>query len=97
MLQPSDFKPHVLNTICTILNQGYECELKYVGNNLCVLKIKRKCLYKVLDENDIKNNLIPSITSKLENEAKVEFKREHDKIAIVLVRKLEVDRSKGTL
>ena len=97
MLQPSDFSPRVLTAICTILNQGYECEIKYAGNNLCVLKIKRKCLYKVADENDIKEHLLPSITAKLEQTAKVEFKREHDKIAIVLVRKQEVNRSKGTL
>ena len=97
MLQPSDFTPRVLNAICTILNQGYECEIKYASNNLCVLKIKRKCLYKVANEDDIKNHLLPNITKQLDQEVKVEFKREHEKIAIVLVKKQEVNRSKGTL
>lgn len=97
MLQPSDFTPRVLNAICTILNQGYECEIKYAGGNLCVLKIKRKCLYKVANENDIKDYLLSNIIEKLEPLAKVEFKREHEKVAIVLVKKQEVNRSKGTL
>ena len=99
MLQPSDFTPRVINSIITILNQGYECELKYASDNLLVLKIKRKLLYKVAKQSDIKDYLIDSVLENLnENQdVKVEFKRERDKTAIVLVKKTEINRSKGTL
>ena len=97
MLQASDFTPKVLNTIVDILNKGYECEIKNPSNNLIVIKIKRKLLYKVSDENDIKNYLISNILEKLDDDVKIEFKREHDKVAVVLVTKVEANRSKGTL
>lgn len=97
MLQASDFTPRVLNTIADILNKGYECELKNPSNNLIVIKIKRKLLYKVKDDSDIKNYLLDNIIGNLTEGTKVEFKREKDQIAIVLVTKTEANRSKGTL
>lgn len=97
MLQTSDFTPRVLNTIADILNKGYECELKCPNNNLIVIKIKRKLLYKVKEEADIKDYLLDKVLANLEVGAKVEFKREQDKIAIVHVSKVEANRSKGTL
>lgn len=98
MLQKSDFTPQVINSIISILNQGYECELKYAGNNLITIKIKRKLLYKVSKQTDIKDYLIENVLENLnENQdVKIEFKRERDKTAIVLVRKTETHRSKGT-
>lgn len=96
MLQPSDFTPRVINSIVGILNQGYECEIKYAGDNLIVLKIKRKLLYKVSKQTDIKDYLIDSVLENLnENQdMKVEFKREREKIAIVSVKKVDVNRAK---
>lgn len=99
MLQPSDFTPRVINAIITILNQGYECEIKNPKGSIVVIKIKRKLLYKVSNQKDIKDYLIDSVLENLNEgeDVKVEFKREHDKTAIVLVKKLETNRSKGTL
>lgn len=98
MLQPTDFNPRVINAITTILNQGYECELKYAGGNLIVIKIKRKLLYKVAKQSDIKDYLIDNLMEQLNTtqDVKIEFKREREKTAIVLVKKTETIRSKGT-
>ena len=96
MLQPSDFTPIVINSIVSILNQGYECEIKYAGDKLVVLKIKRKLLYKVAKDSDIKDYLIDGILENLKEnqDYKVEFKREREKTAIVLVKKTDVNRTK---
>lgn len=92
MLQPSDFTPKVLNLITTILNQGYEVEIKGASDKICVLKVKRKLLYKVKDTADIKKYLIDNIVDNVvaNQDIKVEFKRERDRVAIVEVKKIEI-------
>lgn len=91
-LSNSDFATKDLTKITTTLKQGYECEVKYAGERVSVNKIKRKLLYKVVDKSDIKNYLLDSIIKAIEENptAKIEFKKENDKIAIVLVKKQEI-------
>lgn len=92
MKELTTLQPNELKKITTTLNQGYECEVKYAGERVGVNKIKRKLLYKVSDENDIKNYLIDSLVEliKANPTAKIEFKRENDKIAIVFVKRQEI-------
>ena len=91
-LKNSSFLEKDISKITNTLNLGYECEVKYAKEKVSVLKIKRKLLYKVFDENDIKNYLIDSLIEiiKANPTAKIEFKREQDKIAIVLVKRQEI-------
>ena len=91
-LTNKEFVEKDLNKITTTLNKGYECEVKYAGEKVSVNKIKRKLLYKVSNESDIKNYLIDSIVQLIKSNptGKVEFKREQDKIAIVFVKREEI-------
>ena len=91
-LTNNDFATKDLTKITTTLNQGYECEVKYASERVSVIKIKRKLLYKITNESDIKNYLIDSLVELIKTNptAKVEFKRENDKIAIVLVKRQEI-------
>lgn len=91
-LTNNEFVAKDLTKITTTLNKGYECEVKYAGEKVSVHKIKRKLLYKVSQESDIKNYLIDNIVEliKANPTAKVEFKRENDKIAIVFVKREEI-------
>lgn len=96
-LTNNDFATKDLTKITTTLNQGYECEVKYASERVSVIKIKRKLLYKITNESDIKNYLIDSLVELIKTNptAKVEFKRENDKIAIVLVKRQEIKQAKG--
>ena len=91
-LTNKEFAEKDLYKITNTLNKGYECEVKYASEKVSVNKVKRKLLYKISDENDIKNYLIDSIVEliKANPTAKVEFKREQDKIAIVFVNREEI-------
>ena len=92
MIQPSDFTPRVLNLIATVLNQGYECEIKGINDKVVVLKVKRKLMYKVKDKDDIKKYLIDNVIETIDTnqDLKVEFKREREKVAIIEVKKVEM-------
>ena len=91
-LKPTDLTTWELTKLTTTLNKGYECEVKYASERVSIRKIKRKLLYKVIEKEDIKKHLIDNIVEVVMNNptAKVELKREGDKIAIVLVEKLEI-------
>lgn len=91
-LTNNEFVAKDLNKITNTLNKGYECEVRYASERVSVIKIKRKLLYKVSQETDIKNYLIDNIVEliKANPTAKVELKRENDKIAIVLVKREEI-------
>lgn len=91
-LTNNDFVVKDLTKITTTLNQGYECEVKYAGEKVIVNRIKRKLLYKITDKNDIEHYLLENILKAIEENptAKIEFKREQDKIAIVFVKRQEV-------
>ena len=91
-LTNSAFVAKDLTKITTTLNQGYECEVKYASEKVGVIKIKRKLLYKITDKEDIRKYLLDNILEVVENNptAKVEFKKENDKIAIVLVKRQEI-------
>ena len=91
-LTNSEFVAKDLTKITTTLNQGYECEVKYAGEKVVVNRIKRKLLYKITDKSDIEKYLLDSILKAIEENptAKIEFKREQDKIAIVFVKRQEI-------
>lgn len=91
-LTNNEFAVKDLTKITNTLNHGYECEVRYAGERVSVHKIKRKLLYKITDESDIKNYLIDNIVRVVKENpsAKIELKVENDKIAIVFVKREEI-------
>ena len=91
-LKTSDIPQLSLARLVEKLNQGYECDVRYINERVTIGKSKRKLLYKVQQQDANQPYVMTSILQALDSNpnAKVEFKKENDKLVIVVVERIKI-------